>query len=41
VATLHAGGFSGESSSEPGRVPLEVGDFLRGRFESALRALGA
>jgi aminoglycoside phosphotransferase (APT) family kinase protein len=36
VLTLHAGGFEGESSSEQGRVPLEVGDFLRGRFEAAL-----
>lgn len=37
VLTLHAGGFEGESSSDPGRIPLEVGDFLRGRFEAAIR----
>jgi aminoglycoside phosphotransferase (APT) family kinase protein len=36
VRMLHAGGFDGESSSEAGRIPLEVGDFLRGRFEAAL-----
>ncbi len=36
VATLHAGGFSGESSSEQGRIPLEVGDYLQGRFEEAM-----
>jgi aminoglycoside phosphotransferase (APT) family kinase protein len=36
VLTLHAGGFEGQSSSEQGRIPLEVGDFLRGRFEAAL-----
>ncbi len=36
VLTLHAGGFDGASSSDQGRVPLEVGDFLRGRFEAAL-----
>ena len=36
VATLHAGGFEGASSSEQGRIPLEVGDYLRGRFEAAL-----
>jgi aminoglycoside phosphotransferase (APT) family kinase protein len=37
VRMLHAGGFDGESSSDQGRVPVEVGDFLRGRFEAALR----
>jgi aminoglycoside phosphotransferase (APT) family kinase protein len=36
VLTLHAGGFEDASSSDQGRIPLEVGDFLRGRFEAAL-----
>jgi aminoglycoside phosphotransferase (APT) family kinase protein len=36
VRMLHAGGFEGESSSEQGRVPVEVGDFLRARFEAAI-----
>ena len=36
VLTLHAGGFEGESSSEQGRIPASVGDFLRGRFDAAI-----
>ena len=36
VLTLHAGGFEGESSSEQGRIPASVGDFLRGRFDAAM-----
>ena len=41
VATLHAGGFDGESSSagEPARAPIELAGWLRGRFEAALDAL--
>lgn len=37
VLTLHAGGFEGDSSSDQGRIPLEVADFLQGRFEAAVR----
>ncbi len=38
VAMLHGGGFDGESSSVgmPARVPLELGEWLRRRFESDL-----
>ena len=36
VRMLHAGGFDGASSSEQGRIPLEVGDFLQARFEAAV-----
>jgi aminoglycoside phosphotransferase (APT) family kinase protein len=35
VRMLHAGGFDGESSSDQARVPAELGDYLRGRFEAA------
>lgn len=40
VVMLHAGGFDGESSSDSARVPLEVGAYLRRRFEEALDATG-
>lgn len=36
VVTLHAGGFEDASSSEQGRIPLEVGEYLRRRFEIAV-----
>jgi aminoglycoside phosphotransferase (APT) family kinase protein len=36
VRMLHAGGFEGQSSSEQGRVPLQLGDFLRRRFDAAM-----
>jgi aminoglycoside phosphotransferase (APT) family kinase protein len=36
VRMLHAGGFEGSSSSDQGRVPAAVGDFLRARFEAAV-----
>ena len=38
VVMLHAGGFDGQSSADEGRIPLEVGTYLRGRFEQALGA---
>lgn len=36
VVMLHAGGFDGETSADQGRIPPEVGTYLRGRFEQAL-----
>ena len=36
VVTLHAGGFEDASSSDAGRVPPGLIDYLRGRFEAAL-----
>lgn len=41
VLTLHAGGFDGASSSagEAARAPVEVGEWLRDRFELALADL--
>lgn len=40
IAMLHGGAFDGESSSVgmPARVPLELADWLRHRFESDLAA---
>ena len=39
VEMLHAGGFDGSSSAEPGQIPLGVRDFLRARVEGALATL--
>ncbi|MEQ1787140.1 MAG: aminoglycoside phosphotransferase family protein [Acidimicrobiales bacterium] len=39
VRMLHSGGFDGESSSDAARVPPELADFLRGRFEEAIAAV--
>ena len=36
VATLHAGGFEGTSSADPGKVPVGLIDFLRRRIDHAL-----
>ncbi|MET0901998.1 MAG: aminoglycoside phosphotransferase family protein [Acidimicrobiales bacterium] len=36
VEMLHAGGFDGSSSAEPGQIPLSVRDFLRARVQRAL-----
>ena len=33
VEMLHAGGFDGSSSAEPGQIPLSVRDFLRERVQ--------
>lgn len=41
ILTLHAGGFDGESSSagNEANVPIDVGEWLRTRFEDAVTAL--
>jgi aminoglycoside phosphotransferase (APT) family kinase protein len=36
VLTLRTGGFAGESSADPARVPSDVADFLQARVEAAL-----
>jgi aminoglycoside phosphotransferase (APT) family kinase protein len=39
VEMLHAGGFDGATSAQPGQIPLGVRDFLRGRVQEGLAAL--
>jgi aminoglycoside phosphotransferase (APT) family kinase protein len=39
VEMLHAGGFHGQTTSDPSRVPLAVRDFLRARVQATLTGL--